>query len=169
MQKSSLLMLVCGAAAMVVCGAAQAMSPSRADRDFMNAVATMDMTGAHEGRLAEDKTTNAEVKDFARMLVKDESESFGHLEEVASKAGVTIPRGINSARIPEIRMLEHLSGVRFDHQFARDEVAAQQHALAVFKREAKYGGNTDVKAYAASMIPVLDHDLKRAQQCAAAK
>lgn len=169
MQKSSMLTLACGTAALMVCAAAQAASVSRADREFMSTAATMDMTGAHEGQLAQDKASSAEVKDFARMLAKDDGESFGRLAEVATRAGVTIPRGINTAHIQEIRTLEAMKGSRFDRQFARNEVTAEQRALTVFKREAKYGENSDVKAYATSMIPVLDNDLKRAEQCAAAK
>lgn len=163
------LVLALGTAGLVLSAVAQAAPVSRADRQFMDTVAAMDMTGAHEGRLAQDKGANAEVKDFARMLVKDDSESFGHLEEVAAKAGVTIPRGIDTARIPEIRTLENMNGGRFDRQFSRDQVSAQERALAIFRHEARYGENSDVKAYATSMIPVLDNDLKRARQIAAAK
>lgn len=166
MQKRSPLMLVCGAVALVFCAGAQATSLSRADREFMNQVATMDMTGAHEGQMAQDKAANPQVKDFARMLVKDESESFGHLAELANRNGVSIPRGINAAKIPEIRGLAGMSGARFDHQFTRDEVNAEQDALTVFKHEAKYGQSNDLKAYANNMIPVVTNDLKRAQECA---
>jgi len=162
-------LLACGTAALMVCAAAQAATLSKADKEFMNTVATMDMTGAHQGQLAENRAAKPEVKDFARMLVKDESESYGHLEQVAARTGATIPRGINTGHIPEIRSLENLNGARFDQTFTRNQVSDQQRALAVFKREAKYGENSDVKAYANSMIPVLDNDLKRAQQCAAAK
>jgi putative membrane protein len=126
----------------------------------------MDMTGAHEGEMAQNKASHAEVKDFARMLVKDESESFGHLAELAAKDGVAIPRGIDAARIAEIKGLSGLKGAQFDRQFVHDEVGAEQRALAAFKREAKYGENSDLKAYANNMIPVFDNDLRRAQQVA---
>jgi hypothetical protein len=38
------------AAVLVFCASAQATSLSRTDREFMNSVATMDMTGAHGGK-----------------------------------------------------------------------------------------------------------------------
>jgi putative membrane protein len=164
MQNRSMLMLSCGAAVLAFCASAQANSLSRADREFMNTVATMNMTGAHEGEMAQTKAKSAEVKDFAKLVVKDKSESFGHLAELAAKTGVTIPRGINASRIPAIQGLTNLNGTQFDRQFTKEEIAAEQHALAVFKREAKYGQNSDLKSYASRMIPIADNDLKRAQQ-----
>jgi len=164
MQNRSMLMLACGTAVVLVCAVAQASSLSKNDRDFMNSVATMDMTGAHASEMAQTKATSSEVKDFAKMLAKDNSESFGHLAELAAKTGATIPRGINAARIPAIQGLTNLNGAQFDRQFTKAQIAAEQHALTVFKREAKYGQNDDLKAYANRMIPIADNDLKRAQQ-----
>jgi putative membrane protein len=164
MQNRSMLMAACGTAALLVSAVAQASSLSRNDREFMNSVATMDMTGAHAGEMAQARAKNAEVKDFAKMLAKDDSESFGHLAELAAKTGVTIPRGINAARIPALQGLTNLNGAQFDRQFTKGQIAAGQHALAVFKHEAKYGQNDDLKSYANRMIPIADNDLKRAQQ-----
>lgn len=162
------LFVVCAAAVSVAAGSALAASVSRTDREFMISAATIDMTAAHEGQMAADHAVRDDVRDFARMLTKDDSESFGHLAELAAKTGVTIPRGIDTARIPAVQGLAALKGSRFDRQFTRDEIANEQRALAVFKREAKYGQNSDVKAYANNMIPVFDNDLKRARQIASA-
>ena len=166
MQNRSIPMLACGTAALLICAAAQAAPVNRVDREFLNTAATMDMTGAHAAQMAQDKAASGEVKDFARMLAKDDGESFGHLQNVAVKIGATIPRGIDTGRIPEIKALDSLNGTRFDRQFTHVEITAEQRALTVFRHEAKYGQNGDLKAYASRMIPVLDTDLKRAEECA---
>jgi predicted outer membrane protein len=77
--------------------------------------------------MAQNNAKSAEVKEFARMLVKDDGESFGHLAELAAKTGVTIPRGINASRIPAIEGLTNLNGAPFDRQFTKDEIAAEEH------------------------------------------
>jgi putative membrane protein len=168
MQNRSFTLLACGAGLMLTCSLAQAAiaTVSKADKDFLSSAATMDMTGAHAGQMAANQASASEVKDFARMLVQDHSDAFGHLAEVAAKVGVQIPRGINSSRIPSLEGLAPLKGTRFDRQFARDEVTAETRELAAFRHEAKYGQNTDVKQYATKIIPVIENDLKRAQQCA---
>jgi putative membrane protein len=169
MQTRYAIMVACGAIAIAACAGAQASSVSKADRDFMSTVATMDMTGAHEAEMAQNKANRAEVKDFAKMVVKDDSESFGHLAELAAKTSVTIPRGINAARIPAIESLNNLKGDSFDRQFTRDQINAEERELAIFKHEAKFGQNSDVKAYASNMIPVFNADLARAKECAGTK
>ena len=168
MQKGRLTLPICGAGVILTCSLALAATAtvSKADRDFLSSSATRDMTGAHAGQMAAIQASASEVKDFARMLVQDDSDAFGHLAEVAAKFGVQIPTGINSGRIPWLEGLVTLKGTRFDRQFARDEVTAETRALVAFRHEAKYGQNTDVKQYATKMIPVIQNDLKRAQQCA---
>lgn len=166
MKTYELLLKTCPVWMLAVCAVAQPASLSRADREFLDTVATLDMTGAHEAELAVNQATRADVKDFAKMVGQDDRNSFGQLAEVAAKAGVSIPRGINTGRIPAVRQLEAMKGAGFDRQFSMDEMAAEQRAIAMFKREARYGKNGDVKNFASRMIPVVENDLKRAEECA---
>jgi putative membrane protein len=154
---------------MAACAIAlSAASVSKTDKEFVNTAATMDMTGANEGQMAQNKASRAEVKDFARMLVQDDSQQYGQLAELAAKNGVSVPKGINTGRIPTAKQLASLNGTRFDQQFARDQIAAEQRSLAIFKHEAHYGQNAELKAFANKMIPVIQTDLKRAEECSKA-
>jgi putative membrane protein len=154
----------------LVAGAALASPASinRVDRDFMISAARISMTQAHDGHLAEGQADRADVRDLGKTIDQDYHASYSQLSAVAAKTGVSIPAGINVARNPTIEQLVSLKGARFDRQFARDEVIANQHALAVFKHEAAHGSNPDVKSYASGMIPVLEKDVQRAQACAQA-
>jgi len=144
----------------------QAAHLSRADRQFVDMVATTDMTEAHEGQVAENQASRAEVKDFAKTLVQDHTQSYEELTELAAKVGIAIPKGINVGKNIEIQQLARLKGERFDQQFDRDEIADHHRVLASVKREAAHGQDPDVKAYAAKMIPVLEKHLGLAEQCA---
>ena len=149
-------------------GTAHAASLNQTDKSFMMTAARIDMTEAHKGQMAENQASAADVKDFGRTLVQDHTQSYEQLSALAAKEGVRIPRGI-SAKAAGIAPLAHLKGNQFDRQFAREEVSADQQALAVFKRESEHGRDADVKAYAASTIPALQNDLRLAQQCVKAK
>jgi putative membrane protein len=144
---------------------AGAASPSQPDRQFLVAAAHDDMIEANQAQMAETQATRSDVKDLARTVDQDHRDSYWRLGELASKTGVTIPRGIDSGKDTTISELRHLKGTHFDSQFARDQVAADQREIAMFKREADYGRDPDVKAYAAKMIPVLEKDLHLAQEC----
>ena len=157
-----------GLALLTVAGLAYAASLNSVDRQFMITAAKTDMTEAHEGEMAESQAKGADVKGFAEKIVKDDTEAYGHLIELAGKTGVSIPRGIDAAKDQTIQVLVHLKGGSFDRQFARDEIDANRRALAAFKMEAAHGHDPDVKAYAAKMIPILERDLHLAEDCAKA-
>ena len=158
---SGAVCLLLGAAGMV-----NGASLSKADRDFMNMAAKTDMTQAHIGHMAEDQASRTDVKDFAKTLTQESTESYRSLAELAAKDGVSIPNGIDTARDRNIRQLNHLKGARFDREFARDEIAANRRELALFQREAAHGQDPDVKGLAGSMVPQLEKQLHAAEECA---
>lgn len=165
MQTRSIPSAACCLALLGAAGAAYAASWSNADKQFMIIAAKTDMTEAHEGQLAGNQARRADVKDFAKTLVQDHTESYQHLTELAAKTGVSIPKGIDAAKDRIIEQLVHLKGDRFDRQFALDEIAAHRRAIAAFKREAALGQDAEVKAYATKMIPILEKHLKLAEEC----
>jgi len=165
--KTAALSLVC--VALFAAGSmARAASLNAVDKSFLRTAARIDMTEAHKGQLAANQASAADVKDFAKTLVQDETLAWQHLSELAAKTGASIPRGINASKDQEIMRLTSLKGDRFDRQFTREEIAAEQQAIAVFKREAAHGHDTDVKSYANSTLTALENDLQLAQKCAKA-
>lgn len=150
-------------------GIASAASLSPTDKQFMISAAKTDMTQAHEGQMAENQGRSDDVKNLAKTLVQDHTNSYTQLSELAAKEGVSIPKGINASRNPSIRLLVHLTGQRFDQAFTKDEIANERQTIAVFKREAAHGKDTEVKAYATKMIPVLEKHVQLAEACAKTK
>lgn len=142
-----------------------AASATRADTAFVNAAARLDMTEAHKGQMAEKQARSADVKDLAKTLARDYSQSYGEIAELAAKDGISIPRGIDAAKDRSIQQLGHLKGDRFDRGFADDAILAQRRAIALFKQEAANGRNAALKDYASKIIPTLQKDLKQAEGC----
>ena len=142
-----------------------AASMNQADQQFLAMAAKSDMTEAHEGQMAENQAVRTDVRAMAKALVQDHTQSYEELTELATKAGVSIPKGINAGKDPAIRQLVRLKGANFDRQFAREEIAAHRHAIAVFEREAAHGQDPAVKAYASKMVPVLEKHLRLAEDC----
>lgn len=139
------------------------------DKRFLITTAKADMTEAHEGQMAESQAVRVDVRDFAATMVQDHTNSYEQLTELASKYGVSIPKGIDSSKVRPIEQLARLKGSRFDRDFSADEVVAHRQELMAFKREAAHGNDADVKAYAGKMLPVLEKDLRLAEECARAK
>lgn len=142
---------------------ALAQAPSNADKQFLITAAKADMTEAHEGQMAQSQGVSDQIKSFGKMLEQDHTQNFQQLQTLAAKLGVTLPAGIDTAKIATIKQLERLKGDAFDRAFARDEVATHKEAIAVFKREADHGSDPDVKAFAQQTVPVLEKHLSTAQ------
>ena len=166
MRNRSIAEAVCFLAVLAAARIACAAPLDNADKQFIIAAARTDMIEAHEGQMAENQAKRTDVKEFAKTLVQDHTESYEQLTALAAKAGVSIPKGINAAKDPAIESLMHLNGDRFDQTFDKDEVAAHRRALVSFKREAASGHDADIKAWAAGRIPVLEKHLRLAEECA---
>ena len=166
MQIRNILSGGCYLTLLAAAGITYAASLSKSDKQFMIMAAKADMTEANEGQLAEHQATRADIKDLAKTLVQDHTESYEHLTRLAGKIGVSIPTGIDTAKNREIQQLVHLKGDHFDQQFDKDEIADHRQAIASFKREADHGQDPEVKAYAAKMVPVLEKHLHLAEECA---
>ncbi len=157
---------ICCAALLTVTGMAGAATLNNADKQFLVTVARTDMTEAHEGQMAEDQASRPDVKDFGKTLVQDHTQSYEQLTQLAAKTGVSIPKGIDTAKDANLQHLAHLKGSHFDTAFDTEEIASHRRAIALFKREATSAKDPDVKAFASNMIPVLEKHLQLAEQCA---
>jgi putative membrane protein len=139
---------------------------ARPDQQFVTMVAKSDMTEAHKGQLAQDQGTRSDIKEFAKTIVKDHTESYQQLTGLAAKVSVSIPKGINAAKEPTIVHLVHMKGANFDRQFVQDEIVSNRRMIAAFRREVAHGTDADVKSYADKMIPILEKQLRVAEDLA---
>ncbi|MGI8962070.1 MAG: DUF4142 domain-containing protein [Bryobacteraceae bacterium] len=146
-----------------VVASAQTSTSGGSDQQFLDFAAQTDMTEAHLGQLAADQASAQEVKDFAQMLVTDHTNDYQQLGMLASKAGATIPKGLDAQHDKMIAPFGKLKGAAFDHRYAHEMVAGHTKAIAEYKREAENAQNPDVKAYASQTLPTLEKHLQAAK------
>jgi putative membrane protein len=135
----------------------------KSDQDFVTFAAETDMTEAHLGQLAANQAASQGVKDFGQMLVTDHTNDYQQVSMVASKAGLTVPKGLDAKHEKMVAPFEKLKGAAFDRQFVREMVAGHTKAIAEYKREAQEAQSADVKAYASQTLPTLQKHLEAAQ------
>ncbi len=136
---------------------------SSSDQKFIDMAAQTDMTEAHFGQMAQDKAAAQGVKDYGQMLTTDHTNDYQQLSMTASKAGGTVPKGIDAAHDRMIAPFHNLKGAAFDRRFIHEMVAGHQQAIAAYQREANDGQNADVKAYANQALPTLQKHLQNAR------
>jgi len=164
--RNTLAGLLCCAAFSVM---AVAQAGGGSDQDFLNFAAQTDMTEAHLGQMAQDQGASQAVKDLGQMLVTDHTNDYKQLGMLASKAGLILPKGIDTKHDKMIAPFEKLKAKMFDRHYTREMVAGHTAAIATYQKEASDGQNADLKAYAKDTLPTLEKHKKAAQDAEKAK
>jgi putative membrane protein len=162
-RKSILTGLFCCALGAVPALAQKAGATAMSDQQFIDFAAQTDMTEAHLGQAAANQAASQEVRDFAQMLVTDHTTDYTQLGTIATKAGLTVPKGLDAQHDKMVAPFEKLKGAAFDHRFSREMVMGHTKAIAEYKREAQDAQNPDVKAYASQALPTLEKHLQTAK------
>jgi putative membrane protein len=119
------------------------------------------------GNLAQQKSNNPSVKEFAAMMVKDHSAANDKLKAVAGSKNIKLPASPSVGQMATKAKLEALSGDGFDKSYIQGMIKDHQEDIAEFKKEANAGQDADAKAFAAKTLPTLRAHLKKIQSIAA--
>jgi putative membrane protein len=137
------------------------------DAKFYKHAAEGGLAEVQLGQLAQDKSTNASVKDFASMMVTDHSAANDKLKAIAASKNIDLPTSPSMGQMATKTKLEVLSGDTFDKSYIKGMVKDHEQTIALFKGEAASGMDPDAKAFAAATLPTLRMHLKKIRAIAA--
>ncbi len=151
-------------AAPVVAFAAESNPDSR----FYTAAAEGGMGEVEMARLAQQKSSDSKVKDFAAMMIKDHSAANEELQTLASGKNIKLPSGAGIRADATRLKLKALSGAAFDKSYIKGQVKAHQETVALLKKEIDSGHDTDAQAFARKILPTVQGHLKAIEALASA-
>ena len=125
------------------------------DSKFVEDAAIGGMAEVELGKLAAEKATSADVKQFAQRMVDDHSKANEELSSLASSKGITLPTAVDAKVQAHVEHLSKLSGAEFDQEYMKMMVSDHDKDVAEFEREANSGKDPDVKAWASKTLPTL--------------
>ncbi len=138
-------------------------SAQRPDTQFLTTAMTSGTKEIQLGQLAQQKATNDDVKDYAKMLVDDHQKANDELLDVVDKAGIAVSP--NTSAVEQARQqLSGLSGAAFDKAFVDMMVRDHQDAINLVSQKVNGTGNGDVQKWATDTLPTLREHLQRAQE-----
>ena len=149
--------------------AATAMAADNPDAAFYKKAAEGGMAEVELGKLAQDKSPTASVKEFGAMMVKDHSAANDKLKAVAAGKNVELPSSPSVGQMATKTKLEVLSGATFDKSYIKGMVQDHEEDIKEFQTEAASGQDPDAKAFAAATLPTLKKHLKKIRAIATAK
>jgi putative membrane protein len=132
--------------------------------DFVQEAATSDMFEIESSKLALERG-DAATKAFAQQMVTDHEKTSSELKALISggKVQAQLPAAMTSAQQDMLDKLKGLQGDDFIKQYHSDQKSAHEDAVDLFKRYGEGGDNPELKAWAASTKPALEHHLQMAE------
>jgi putative membrane protein len=156
-------LLLAGLAASALVATVHAQ-PANSTRDFIIKAAQTDAFERREGRLAEQRAVDHDVRAFAREMVSVHTQTTYALQAAIRRAGMPVPPAPPLSDDQQ-RMIQNLSGRRgrdFDRTYIDQQVQAHQQALGVVSGYANNGRPGPIRDAARKTVPIVQHHLDMA-------
>jgi putative membrane protein len=137
-----------------------------ADKKFVMNAAKGGMMEVELGKVAAEKASSPDVKQFGQRMVDDHSKANDQLKTLAEQKGVTLPTDLDAKDKAMKDKMSGLSGEQFDKMYMQHMVMDHKKDVAEFKKESTSAKDSDLKNWAAQTLPTLEDHLKNAQQVA---
>lgn len=145
-------------------GATSAATVGARDTDsFVQNAVEGNMYEIEAAKIAQQKSSSAEVKGFAKMMVTDHTALQNQLKPLITKAGKTAPAELDQRRKGFLDNLRAADAKDFDKAYLDQQVAAHEETLTLMKGYADNGDNAELKAAAAKTAPKVQAHLDEAK------
>ncbi|ONT59476.1 DUF4142 domain-containing protein, partial [Burkholderia cenocepacia] len=129
--------------------------PIGIDAEFVDKAGMIGKVERQAGQLALDRSSNADVKAFARRMVDDHARIADELRHIGAQKGV--PVQTRMLVDPEVTALRAKDGRAFDAAYvALAGPRAHEAAVRLYETEAKEGRDPQLRAFAARTLPTLN-------------
>jgi putative membrane protein len=132
---------------------------SAADRAFVAKVSQGGMYEVEASKLAEDKASAQDVKNLASMEYHDHKLVGAKLVSITSSLGIHIDSSLNPQFQKRLDTLKGLSGDAFDQAYLSEMIKVHDIDGGLFAQEAKVGGSSALKAFAAETVKIVDRHI----------
>jgi putative membrane protein len=137
--------------------------------DFVDDATEGGIAEVEISKLALEKSSSADIKAFANMMITDHSKANDELAALAKKHDIEVPDTTTMVKQAKEKILD-LRDESFDAAYANNQVKAHEETIELFKKEAntvtddKVKGATELKAFAQKMLPALEKHLAAAKE-----
>jgi putative membrane protein len=134
-----------------------------ADNSFIMQAASGGMAEVALGQMAQQKSENPVIRQFAAEMVADHTPADKELMAIAAKKNVVPPSSPDAARSAVATQLSALSGTAFDQQYLSSQRQDHELQIKLYTDEAQTGTDPELRAFAAKYLPILQRHLAEVQ------
>ncbi|MEO8239701.1 MAG: DUF4142 domain-containing protein [Flavobacterium sp.] len=133
------------------------------DSEFLVDATEINLEEIAIGQLAQQKSTNPEIKKFGKMLVDDHTKLSGEVKTVAQTRNFSLPTSITEDGKEEYDKLNEKSGLDFDKKFVDMMIDGHEKAIDKFTSASKKSNDEEIKTWASNNIASLTAHLQHAK------
>ena len=158
------LLLCAGLAIPAAQAASTSASTAPAARAFMQEAASGGLMEVELGKIAAQRASSSDVKEFGQRMVTDHTKANDQLKDLAASKNVTLHERLDAKQQAEVTRLSKLSGHEFDQSYMKTMTTDHERDVAAFKKAASSSPDADVKAFASQTLPTLEDHLSNARR-----
>ncbi|CAN5162533.1 hypothetical protein BH09BAC3_BH09BAC3_17640 [soil metagenome] len=128
--------------------------------EFLVKSADARMMDAKEGRLATKKGTTSAVRNYGKLMLKDQETLLKKIKVLAAKKNVTLPTGISDKKADGRDDLAKESGKDFDQKFIKMITVDHERDVKMFKKAIDLE-DKEVKEFAQKYLPLIQSHLDK--------
>jgi putative membrane protein len=126
------------------------------------------------GKLASERTMDADVKAFAQMMVRDHSRANDELSKIASQLNIQVPTELDPMHRELAERLSKVKGAEFDREYMAAMVKGHEDVAGLLRSftssdrpigtSGRARGEQSLMEWAMKMMPTVERHLERARQ-----
>jgi putative membrane protein len=165
--------MMAAASGLVVALAAVPLAPIHAqgqisqlsqDSKLIFQMASSNIMEVRLGQMAQQKASNAAVKQFGQQMATDHTNLENQLTGLVSKNGTNFQPGMSKENEAEVSRLEKLSGAQFDQQYMTSMIQHHQQDISTLQSQGQSAKSGEARQMIAASLPVLQQHLTLATQ-----
>ncbi len=139
--------------------ARSAQAPSA--QEFARMAAMSDMYEIASSNIALQQAQDAQVREFAQMMVTDHTQSSQALRDAVAASGqqLAMPETLDAEHQAQVDVLRGLRGADFDREYMSQQTAAHRRTLDTLKAYAGGGDVAELRQFAQATIPTVQRHL----------
>ena len=132
-------------------------------RNFVEEASAKGIAEIEAGKLAVEKGTVEDVREFAQTMIEDHTAANQKLSALASSKQLEVSSDADLVNQAKAMILKLRGEASFDKAYMNNQVVAHQQTIELFQKAAG-SDDAEIAAFAKETLPKLEHHLKMAEQ-----
>jgi putative membrane protein len=130
------------------------------DRQFATKAAQSDLFEIQTSQLAIQRSQNPQILSYARQMIQEHTNSTNKLKPIAARLNLALPNTLAAEDRPVVNQLSRLSGTQFDRAYMNGQTQGHAKTQALYQTQLQQGQNSQLKAFASEILPVVSMHLE---------